>query len=121
MGTTTLVCGAAALLFGLSLPATQLINYFVYPLQLALIVPFIRAGELLLHSKRTSLSLAQMIALFQRNHLEGLHILWRFAVQGVVAWLVFAPLLFAAVYGIALPPIARLARSMARATSEVTP
>jgi len=114
MGTTTLLCGAAALLFRLNLPAVQLVNYFLYPLQLLLIVPFVRAGEIILRSDRTRLTLEQMVALFRHNHLQGLHLLWRLAVQGIVAWLVFAPLVFAVVYSIALPPIARMARSMAR-------
>ncbi len=123
MGSTTLLCGGAALLFGLNLPAVQLVNYFLYPLQLALIVPFIRAGEFILRSDRTRLTLEQMIALFRHNHMEGLHILWRLAVHAIFAWLIFAPFMFAVVYFIALPPIARMARAMRRNGEEamVTP
>jgi hypothetical protein len=55
-----------------------------------------------------------MIAIFRQNHLQGMHFLWRFAAQGILAWLLVAPFLFAVVYGIALPPITRLARSIAQ-------
>lgn len=39
LGSTTLLCAAAAMVFRLNLPAIQLVNYIVYPLQLALFVP----------------------------------------------------------------------------------
>jgi hypothetical protein len=90
----------------------QLVNYFIYPLQLALIVPFIRAGEVILRTEKTRLSLEEMVAIFRRNHVQGLHVLWRLAVHGIVAWMIFAPILFAAVYCILLPPIVRMARSI---------
>ena len=48
LGSTTILCTLAAILFRLNLPAIQLVNYFVYPLQLALLIPFIRLGEALL-------------------------------------------------------------------------
>jgi uncharacterized protein (DUF2062 family) len=113
MGTTTLLAGAAALTFGLNLPTIQLVNYLIYPLQLALIVPFIRAGEFMLGAQGTRLSLLEMIAVFRHNHWQGLHVLWLLALQGIVAWLFLAPFLFAAVYSIALPPIRGMARAIA--------
>jgi uncharacterized protein (DUF2062 family) len=114
MGSTTLLCTGAALLFRLNLPAVQLGNFFIYPLQLALIVPFIHFGETVLHTDSTRLSLPQMIAIFRNNHLQGLHLLWRLALHGILAWFLFAPILCAAVYFIALPPIARAANVIAR-------
>jgi uncharacterized protein (DUF2062 family) len=123
VGTTTILCAGAALLFRLNLPAAQLVNYFLYPLQLALIVPFMRAGEVILHAQRTRLSLEEMIVIFRHNHMQAMRDLWRLTVHGIVAWLVFAPVLFAVVYAVVLPPIARMARSMARRRGavEVTP
>jgi hypothetical protein len=44
-GCPTIFCALAALTLGLSLPAIQCINYLVYPLQFALLVPFIRLGN----------------------------------------------------------------------------
>src|SRR5580704_7472594 len=85
MGTTTLLSTGAALLFGLNLPAVQLVNYFIYPLQLALIVPFMRAGEAILRVDGTRLSLPQMVAIFRQDRMHGLHLLWRLALHGVLA------------------------------------
>lgn len=44
-GCPTIFCALAALTLGLSLPAIQCINYLVYPLQFALLVPFFRLGN----------------------------------------------------------------------------
>jgi hypothetical protein len=110
VGATTILCAVAVFLFGLNLPAAQLVNYFLYPVQLVLIVPFMRAGEVILHVQRTRLSLEQMVAVFRQNHMQALHDLWRLTVHGIVAWLCFAPVLFAVVYGVVLPPIAHMAR-----------
>lgn len=41
---STLVCAVIAVVFRLNQPAIQAANYLVYPLQLALIVPFYRMG-----------------------------------------------------------------------------
>jgi uncharacterized protein (DUF2062 family) len=40
----TLLCGLAALVLRLNPSAIQLVNYLVYPLQIALLAPFIRIG-----------------------------------------------------------------------------
>ncbi len=45
LGSTTALCAVAALAFRLNLPAIQIVNYFVYPLQIALLIPFFRVGE----------------------------------------------------------------------------
>ena len=45
VGIPTVLCAALALAFRLNLPAIQAANYAVMPLQLALIVPFVRLGR----------------------------------------------------------------------------
>ena len=114
MGSTTLLCAAAALLFRLNLPAVQIVNYFIYPLQLALILPFIRLGETLLRVDRTGLSLSQMVAIFRLDHHAGIHILWRLALHGIFAWTLVAPFFFLGVYRIFLPMTTRMAQTLAR-------
>jgi uncharacterized protein (DUF2062 family) len=44
VGIPTFVCAGLALLLGLNLPAIQAANYAAMPLQLLLIVPFVRLG-----------------------------------------------------------------------------
>jgi uncharacterized protein (DUF2062 family) len=47
-GCPTLLCAAAALILRLNMPAMQLVNVLTSPLQIALLIPFHRLGDLLL-------------------------------------------------------------------------
>src|SRR5487761_2313685 len=67
LGSTTLLCTAAALVFGINLPLIQVVNYLVYPLQLLLLIPFIQAGQWLFRQPSLPFSLAQRTALFRMN------------------------------------------------------
>ena len=91
VGSSTILCALAAALFGLNLPAIQIVNYFVYPLQLLLIVPFMKMGGRLFGGAQDSLSLTQMLELFRVEHMQALHVLWRLGVQAVAAWSIIAP------------------------------
>jgi hypothetical protein len=51
-GCPTILCTMAALALGLNLPAIQCVNYCVYPLQFALLLPFIRLGNRLFPAAR---------------------------------------------------------------------
>ncbi len=76
-GCPTIFCALAALTLGLSLPAIQCINYLVYPLQFALLVPFIRLGNWLFRPAHQVPGISGLLT-------AGLH--------AVVAWfLVCAP------------------------------
>jgi len=48
-GCPTVLCMGAALVLRLNLPAVQIINQLVFPLQLALLVPLSRLGARILH------------------------------------------------------------------------
>jgi len=56
VGIPTLVCAALALMLRLNLPAIQAANYIVMPLQLLLIVPFVRLGGWLIPARMNSAS-----------------------------------------------------------------
>jgi uncharacterized protein (DUF2062 family) len=58
LGSTSVLCFLAAVLLRLNLPALQLVNYLVYPLQFALLVPFIRVGEWILAAPPVRLTVA---------------------------------------------------------------
>ena len=91
LGSTTLLCALAAVVFGLNLPATQIVNYFVYPLQLLLIVPFMRLGARIFSGATVSWSLTQMLEMFRADRWHALKALWVVAVQAVGAWSLAVP------------------------------
>ena len=59
LGTTTILCGIAAWALKLNIPAMQLVNYLVYPLQLALLIPFLQTGSKLFGSGQMNMTLTQ--------------------------------------------------------------
>jgi uncharacterized protein (DUF2062 family) len=109
LGWTTLLCLLAAVIFRLNLPAVQLVNYFAYPLQLALLIPFIRAGEFLFHSVRLPLSLIQILAMIKADVWHAINVLWIATVHAIAAWALVAPLAIYVLFRILSPMLRRLA------------
>jgi steroid 5-alpha reductase family enzyme/uncharacterized protein (DUF2062 family) len=76
LGSTTALCAVAALVLRLNLPAIQVINYFVYPLQIALLIPFFRLGERLFRAPHLPLSVPQIYAMMHANVWDAIRSLW---------------------------------------------
>jgi len=88
VGIPTLVCAALALALRLNLPAIQAANYLVMPLQVVLIVPFVRLGGWLLSSGQRPTVGAQ--TLLHSSPLAVLTQLGGMAGQALLAWLLIA-------------------------------
>ena len=91
LGSTTILCAVAALIFRLNLPAIQLVNYLIYPLQLFFLLPFIRLGEMLFRAAPLQLSLAQMLAMARADMPHAVATLWLAGVHAMSAWLLIGP------------------------------
>src|SRR5271165_1196812 len=98
LGWTTLLCLIVALRLRLNIPATQLVNYLVYPLQLLLLVPFIRAGEILFRAPRLSLSLPQIMAMIHAGVWHAIQALWVATVHAIAVWAILAPVAIYLIY-----------------------
>lgn len=94
LGSTTLLCALAAFLFRLNQPAMQLVNYLAYPLQLALLVPFIRLGERLFRAEPMPLSLTGMLQALNADTWGTIALFWTRIWHACVVWaLVALPLM----------------------------
>ena len=91
LGSTTVLCAAAAVIFGLNLPAIQLVNWLIYPMQLLLLVPFIRMGEKLVRAAPLQLSLAQILSMVRADTPHAVSTLWLAEVHAIFAWLLTGP------------------------------
>jgi len=97
VGIPTVLCAGLALALRLNLPAIQAANYAAMPLQLVLIVPFVRLGELLFSSApktaAPNLWLHLPASIPASIHLSGATAASA-ALMGhaLAAWLLFAPL-----------------------------
>jgi uncharacterized protein (DUF2062 family) len=91
LGSRTILCAIAAVIFRLNLPAIQLVNYLVYPLQLVLLIPFFHLGNLLFQAEPLPLSAQGVIALLQSDLWGTIRSLWDTTLHAIVAWLLVSP------------------------------
>ena len=109
LGTTSLLCLIAALLFRLNLAAVQLVNILVYPLWFALLIPFVRVGERLFGVPPLAMTGSQMLALAHADFLHSVGVLWLTALRAGAAWLLVGPTGIIVLYLILVPMIRRMA------------
>ena len=109
LGWTTLLCLLVALWLKLNIPAMQLVNYLAYPLQLALLVPFIRAGEFLFRAPRMPLSLPLILGMVKANVWHAITALWGETVHAIVVWMLIAPVAVWVIYRVLAPVVRKLA------------
>jgi uncharacterized protein (DUF2062 family) len=87
LGSTVLLCTLAAIAFRLNLAAIQLVNWLVYPLQLALLIPFYRIGGWIFRNPPSEFSLVRILAMIRTDLLHAIATLWTVTFHAVVAWL----------------------------------
>jgi uncharacterized protein (DUF2062 family) len=98
LGVSTVALAALALPLRLNLPAIQLINYLVSPLQLLLIIPFLRLGEWLLRAPRLPMTLAQGTAILSQGIGSALTTLSGAIIHAAVGWFALMPLTMLLLY-----------------------
>ncbi|MEH0158092.1 DUF2062 domain-containing protein [Limibacter armeniacum] len=87
-GTSTTICLILGFLLGLNQPATQLANYFVYPLQLILLVPFIQVGTHYFGPESFSISATELSEQFTADWFGTIQRLGGVLMAAVLAWCV---------------------------------
>src|SRR5271169_1025773 len=114
LGTTTALCALVAFLWKLNLPAIQIVNYFVYPLQIALLIPFFRAGEKLFDAPHLPLSVSQIVAAVHLSFWGATRFLWTTIWHAAVAWCLIAPLFVGLAYAVLVLVLRRAVRRTLR-------
>ena len=95
---TTLLCVLAAAVFRLNQVSIQAVNYLVYPIQLALFIPFIRMGERFFPGTPVMTAHAHGGPFYDFLARAGLS-----NIKAVGAWTIIALPLALVLYGISLP------------------
>ncbi len=85
LGCPTLLCVFAAVALKLNAPAVQLMNYLVYPLQLALIAPFTQIGRQLL-PWRHAVAMPRLSAILHGGFSHAMSALAGAAGHAVAGW-----------------------------------
>src|SRR6202049_4328993 len=118
LGSTTALCALAAFALQLNLPAIQIVNYFVYPLQIALLIPFFRLGEKLFRAPHLPISVAHFYAMSPGNMWSAIRSLWTTTWHAIIVWCVAAPVFAGLAYGILAPALRRVLRKQTSAAAE---
>lgn len=109
MGTTSMICFAFGALLKLNQPVLHVFKSLVYPLHLALILVFIRAGQWLHGDPMLALSIPQMLVQFKDDPMQFTRDFGLAAWRGITAWAIVAPFLAIAIKFSVTPLLARMA------------
>lgn len=97
-GVTTFICFGLAAILRINVALLQLVNYAMYPLQILLVLPYIKSGEYLFQLKPLPYGPLELMELFTTNMLDALGELGFAILTGVGVWAVTSVPLFALVY-----------------------
>jgi uncharacterized protein (DUF2062 family) len=86
LGVTTIICTIIAFSFRLNMLAIQLANQLVYPIQLLLFIPFIKAGEYFFNVPGKELTFDKVFTLFEQDWYLAIQQLWFANLLGVLIW-----------------------------------
>jgi uncharacterized protein (DUF2062 family) len=92
LGTTTVLCTVAAASLRLNLVAVHTVHYVMTPVQILLIIPFVRVGEHLVGAAPQPLSIKEGLDLIAKGALQAVATLWDAIVHAMLGWIVIGPL-----------------------------
>jgi uncharacterized protein (DUF2062 family) len=110
LGSTMLLCTLAAIVLRLNLPAIQLVNGVVYPLQFILLVRFYRLGAWMFRADVSTISLGGVTALIREGVRHAVRTLWVVTMHALLAWLVLGMVALATLYVMLVPLVRQLWR-----------
>jgi hypothetical protein len=93
IGSNTVVTIAVTHLFKMKHAASQIGTHMAYPVQLALLLPFLHAGTIVFQSEPVPLGKSELLRLIHQHPLQLLQALWTWEWHALVVWAGFAALL----------------------------
>ena len=114
LGVTTGICALLAIVLRLNMPAIQAANWLAMPLQVLLLIPFLRLGQWLFRSHATPFTSKDVLARMESAPWAALRDMGSMLGHGVVAWLMIAgPALL--IMTLSLTPLLRRVATLAKA------
>ena len=112
LGVSTPALTVLALTLRLNLAAIQLVSYAIAPLQLALIIPFMRLGEIVLGSTPQPMTISAAMELLTQGVLYAIVTLWDAIIHAALGWVLIVPMLIFVSYKILVPIFVRLSKTL---------
>ncbi len=105
LGFTTVLCGFIAVRWKLNQGLVQFLCLCMYPVHLATLLPFYRAGEWLFQQPHLELSIPLILKEFFTNFLGFFQQYGMTGVRGVLVWVLVTPVLGTLIYFITKSPL----------------
>jgi uncharacterized protein (DUF2062 family) len=90
LGVTTGICAVAALVLRLNMPAIQAANWLAMPIQLVLLIPFLRLGQWLFSANAVSFERGQILARVETAPWQSLRQMGGMFGHATMAWMILA-------------------------------
>ena len=113
-GITTLLVAALAYVLRLDFLVMQAVHYIVHPIQIALLVPFFKAGNFFIAKGEADFTVGEIIVLFKTDFWMALSDFWKLNLSAIIIWGVIAIPLFYGLYYLFIYSIRRYAYSLVR-------
>ena len=98
LGIATVACTGVAALYRLNLPAIQLANYLVFPMQIILFFPFLYIGEVLTGNSLDEISKTKLLETFDLGFLPAIQELTQYFILASLGWALALVPMFAVLY-----------------------
>lgn len=121
LGTTTLLCLGLSFAFRLNVVASQIANHAVFPLELVLVIPFIRLGARVFRTAAMPLSSRVFMNLARHSPLALLRQVWIWEWHAFLLWLLIALGLVPLVAAVLTPILRLLDRRVKRHEYPIVP
>jgi hypothetical protein len=93
-GFTTLLVGIVALSFRLDFVIMQIVHYIVHPIQIVLLIPFLKAGNIFIAKNPVDFTIKEYIVLFKTNFWMALGEFWKLNLSAIIVWFILSIPLF---------------------------
>jgi uncharacterized protein (DUF2062 family) len=115
LGVSTPLLTLIALLRKLNLAAIQLVSYAMSPIQLVLIIPFMRLGEWVTGAAPQPMTISAGMEILAAGILEAIITLWDAIVHATVGWLLLGPIAIYVTYRLLTPILERASQRLRKA------
>jgi len=112
LGVSTPALTLIALWQRLNLAAIQLVSWLVGPVQLVLIIPFMRLGEWVLGSEPQPMTIEAGMEIISQGILQAIVTMWDAIVHASVGWILIGPLAIFVLYRSLIPVLERALKTL---------
>jgi uncharacterized protein (DUF2062 family) len=121
LGTTTVLCTLAGVGLRLNLVAVHTVHYVMTPVQILLIIPFVRVGERLMGAAPQPLSVKEGLELIAQGAVQAIIALWDAIIHAIIGWVAIGPLAILLSYFVFKILLRRFSRRTQVAAATVQP